>query len=308
VAAGKVRVTRGLVEISGLVYEETADSAALDTNTAGDFISGVSEKAANTWLYVYVKGDTDGGWTAKLSDDPPLYPDCNESFVFTAQVTGNPAPGATSIAYDGDTGETSLAAGDVLRFWTDSGYTTVRGGLTLVSVNTGTNTLTVEANGVDLADDDYITAAHGIPRYRKFGSDWYRCTGALRLDGSQNVLHFFQERNWLVLYDDFSTQIVLSAGTATSWTTLSCASYIPPIAGRALFFGYISDDTGYVQADYRKTGSSSAAGSVFVLGNLYASLQFGLETSPAQEIDYIIYAYTGVSYGCSVYVGGFYLE
>jgi hypothetical protein len=295
---------RGWVEIDGTVYEETADTAALDTDTDGDYVGGVSEKGASKRLFVYVKGDGDGGWTARLSDDPPLYPACSETLVFSARVNGNPAANATSIVYDGDTGESDLAAGDVVRVWSDSGYSAVRGAWRLVSVAPTANTLTVEANDVDAADDDYVTAVPGVPRYRKFGDDWYRCVGSFWLDASQNILKFNRNTNGLVTYDDYNSQIFLNSQSEVDWTAASAANFIPPYSLRGLIFMYNVDVDSWAEMVLRPTGSGSTNGVVFLAAHGKGTLTTECDCSPNQCYDYKV----GAGDSGSLFVVGYFEE
>ena len=283
IADDQLRVSAGVVDIDDSAQEST-DSAILDTDTAADYVSGTSEKGANKWLYVYVRRDTDGGWTPKLSAAPPLFSDTQESFVFEARVNGEPAAGATSISYDGDTGESSVEAGDVLRCWTDADYTVVRCAWTVTAVNTSTNAITVRANNNDAADDDYLTIAYGMPRYRKFSGTWWRCIGTIRLDGSQDILRFYTPDRNTVFYDRLLSQSILSGGSSTSWVSVSAANYIPPISCYAKLFLHVVDSTTQSNLFIRPTGGVGPTNQIYTQVRL--QMEGNCPVDSSQSFDY----------------------
>lgn len=202
----KIAVLHGVVEVGDT--EVAVDHTILDMGTAGDWLEGSSQEAANQMVYVYL----DASGNMKLSNRAPIYPqDDTSSRVFTAlanQSGWNGTSGngldATSVAYDGDSGETDLKAGMWLGICAsdDTDYSKWRGAGSgssggesvpgqyafLEAINTSTNTLTLRAgHNIAINDNDRLFAISGTPRYRQESSTWYRCIGALWNDGNQNL-------------------------------------------------------------------------------------------------------------------------
>lgn len=283
-----LRVMRGTVEIEGTLYteDEDTDFGLLDLLEADHYIGGVSQRGADKWLYIYVYNDADTGWAALFYDEPPLYPTCSETLVFEAMVNGNPAAAATAINYDNDTGEADLMAQDIVCIWTDATFSTWRGGWRLVSNNAGINQMTVEANNVDAADDDYITVVHGVPRYRKVGDTWYRCVGAVRLDDGQVMLPFYRKNLDGGVRYELIWYTILASGNATSYTTLDCSAYVPPYAIGVLTQMYVEDHSPQVAVMYiRPTGKTPMQ---YLYRAYYegGGMGYFLILSPNQAFDY----------------------
>lgn len=287
VDTGKLRVSAGILEINGVLLEEQQDSGLIALATAGNWVNGA--EGASMWVYVYALDDGAGGVTIKLSDQPPLYPECNTaSLVFKAQSNSNPAAGATTFTCDNDTGEANIRAGDILRAWTDSVYGAVRGGYEVVSYVAGTNTFTVVHNDVDLADNDYLTIAKGQPRYRQYSGVWYRCLGALRNNAASNLLKVYKDRvTGLVVYDDPSIDWrVLSAGHATVFTDVSCQTAVPPyVTHMFTFLQIVAVASGYIAT--RPNGSASGWQAVCSGGVSIAAPSF-VVLSPNQCLEYMV--------------------
>ena len=180
----------------------------LDMATAGDWLEGSSQEAANQMVYVYLSAAGD----LKLSNRAPAYPRADlTSMVFTALVnqagwngTASLGLDATSVVYYGDTGEANLKAGMWLGVCAsdDSDYSKWRGagsGSTggksvpgqyafIEDINTSTNTLTLRTgHNIAINDDDHLFAISGTPQYRYESSQWWRCIGALWNDGNQDL-------------------------------------------------------------------------------------------------------------------------
>jgi hypothetical protein len=287
VDAGNLRVSAGVLEINAKMLEEQQDSGLVALATAGNWINGV--EGASMWVYVYATDDGAGGVTIKLSDECPLYPECDTaSLVFTAQVLGNPAANAVSIVYDGDVGEANIRAGDELRCWTDSDYGTVRCGWRVVSVNTGTNTITVEANNCDAADNDYLTVVKSAARYRQYAGVWYRCLGRRRNDAASNLLKWHVLGPGAIHYDRYTDScfISLAAASAGAWVCASAATLVPPDVTVADFFFSLPDANG--EGDFRVKGSTGNAyfyllSSAKITGTTPGC---GCKLSPNQAIEY----------------------
>ena len=138
-----------------------------------------------------------------------------------------------------------------------------------------------------------------------------RLIGVVRNDSSSNFLHFKHNYNDLVLYQEnltyyngsahtAGTMNVLPAGTSTSFASVDCSSFIPPISTVGLFHYYGVDS----YSNVRPNGSSIEVGATAAAG---AGTQINtgyLETSSDQKIDYIKRS------GTSLYidVAGFQME
>jgi hypothetical protein len=168
----------------------------LALGTAGNWIGGVSGEANNQYIHVYM----DKFGNLRLHNHMPNYshPSTNNR-AFVGRVNqagwvGTTGLGlnATSIVYDTDTGEDNIRPGMLLGVYTDANYTTGRGRGTsgggnvnnasfalITAVNTGTNTITVEAgHNIALRDNDYLIAIeHGELMYRLEGATWWRHLG-----------------------------------------------------------------------------------------------------------------------------------
>lgn len=177
----------------------------LDLATAGDWIGGSSLESADEWVHVYEVVASPG--TYKLYDKYPNLPlDDNASRVFTAQVNQASSLNPSTVVYDGDSGEANVKPGMLLYVFDDAAYELGRGKGTgaaasnnfvstarIVSVDTGTNTITLDTNGLGhqiyISDDDYIYATEaGPPSYRQVSGAWYKWIGSMWNDGSSNLV------------------------------------------------------------------------------------------------------------------------
>jgi hypothetical protein len=78
------------------------------------------------------------------------------------------------------------------------------------------------------------TSSHtvGTLRYRHYDGSWYRCIGALRNDGSGNIIKFYQQQGE-VFYDnvDYNTDLrILDGGTAAAFAAVSASGAVPSIS------------------------------------------------------------------------------
>lgn len=213
-SASTLQVGSGAVVVESTTVEKTTDTV-LNLATAAHWIGGSSNEAASIWINVY----SSAAGSLLLHDKLPHYPAADtgawicEARVNQAGWDGTAGQGlnATSVVYDdgaaGDpAGEGSIVAGMYLFAYTDSGYTTGRGkgsaaagsvaslSIALITaVDTGTNTLTLEAgHQIALQDNDYLIVVEaGPPLYRQESGTWYRWLGAIYNDSAQDLtLHY----------------------------------------------------------------------------------------------------------------------
>jgi len=76
VSTTTIKANAGVVEIDGSLYTNSVYSNVLDITVAGDYISGVSEQAVSTWVYIYAYNDSGTTWAIKGSTTAPAYVDC----------------------------------------------------------------------------------------------------------------------------------------------------------------------------------------------------------------------------------------
>lgn len=203
---------------SVVVSTETIDittTQVVDLATAANWIGGASLETASEWVHVYA---TTSG-TILLSDKHPQYPvAATGSRVATMRVNQPGAPAwdgtagqglnATSVVYDGDTGEASITVGMYLQVYTDSGYTTGRGKGTgaagsvnnlsmakITAINTGTNTLTLEAgHQIAINDNDYLVVVEAEAMiYAYISTTWYRWLRAIYNDSGSNLTDIYSD-------------------------------------------------------------------------------------------------------------------
>lgn len=189
-------ISPGVVDVNGTRVEYTT-TRVLGMATNADWIGGTSLEAASTFGNVY----SDAAGNRLLYDALPNCP-TPVAPVFTAQINGSPGLNGTSIVYDGDTGEGNLAVGMLLGVYTNSTFTTGRGRgaaaaghlnnasfALITAINTGTNTITVEAgHNINLTDNDYLMAVPFGPLiYRDVSSTWYRFLGSMYNNASSNL-------------------------------------------------------------------------------------------------------------------------
>jgi hypothetical protein len=194
---------------SHVIQKTTGTTLALGTGT--NWIDGSSAEAADIWVSVYC--DVNGNLL--LHDSLPNYPapvpaaHVCDALVNQAGWNGMTGSGlnATSVIYDDGAGgdptyEANIAAGMYLYVYTDLDRSQGRGkgsgaagsvanlSIALITaVNTGTNTLTLEAgHQIAINDNDYLIVVEaGAPIYRLESLTWYRWLGALWNDGSSNL-------------------------------------------------------------------------------------------------------------------------
>jgi hypothetical protein len=195
---GKIVVAPGIVEANGFtVFKDTY--SLLDLATAGHWLTGASEEAASLYIKVYV--NLSG--VIKLSKQMPQFGLPSNTRVATMQINGSPGLNGTSIVYDNATGAGAVQAGMLLCVYTDSareqgrgrgsgaggGYNDLSAAL-ITGINTGTNTITVEAgHNINLTDNDYLAVVpYDSFRYYidSFGNAW-RLLGMIYNDASSNL-------------------------------------------------------------------------------------------------------------------------
>lgn len=75
VGVATVKVQPGVLELNGTVLSRTAYSTTLNLATAGHWVSG--SEGASAWYYIYAYNDSGTSWDVKLSDEAPVYYDCD---------------------------------------------------------------------------------------------------------------------------------------------------------------------------------------------------------------------------------------
>lgn len=204
-ANDKILVSGGTVAHGTTLINKTTGTV-LTMGTAGDWIDGASGEAAGAFASVYINS----AGTLKLHDTlPNNSSSVAATFVANMRVnqvgwngTNGDGLNATSVVYDTETGEGSIAAGMLLGVYSDSSFTTGRGKGVLAAaslddmsfalitaVNTGTNTLTLEAgHNIAINDNDYLIVIENAPVvYRDESGTVWRWIGAMYNNASSNL-------------------------------------------------------------------------------------------------------------------------
>lgn len=289
-------INPGVVDVNGTRVEYTT-TRVLGMATNADWIGGTSLEAASTYANVY----SDAAGNRLLYDALPNCPS-PVAPVFTGQINGSPGLNGTSIVYDGDTGEGNLAVGQLLGVYTNSTLTTGRGRgaaaaghlnfasfALITAINTGTNTITVEAgHNINLTDNDYLIAVPFGPLiYRDVSGTWYRFLGSMYNNASSNldddrldnralhVLASSYSTTSTTVVDVDSTNLlfsVLSTGTDISVTFTGTCAFSAGATGGVQFDFFIdgvaySGGTG-VQKVLTQANTGQAFGWIEILKNL----------------------------------------
>jgi hypothetical protein len=227
----------GSVKVNGTLVNKTTQTN-LDLATAANWIGGSSLESASEFVHVYV----DSSGNIKLYDEAPQLPtpvvaiasmDVNQAgWVGTSGLGLN----ATSVVYDGDAGEGSVVAGNYVLIYddstTDPNKALGRGkgsaasasknfisAALITAIDTGTNTLTLEA-GHQIAifdNDQLVVIPSGDLIYRQVSSTWYRWIGAWWNDSGSNLEDLTQQHGGKRKYS--SNRYILNEGS--NYTTTS---------------------------------------------------------------------------------------
>lgn len=130
------------------------------------------------------------------------------------------------------------------------------------------------------------------------GYDSYRLVGATLTDGSSNFLKFYSSgatSTRVIMWDVL--KVVNATLTATSLTTISVATGVPPIAATEAYFwaGFTPNSAGN-SATFRITGSAATTPLFTLVGNVAsqvssAQIKFLTQvSSSAASIDYLVSA------------------
>lgn len=193
----------GMIEVNGTLVDY-ATMRTLGMATNADWIGGTSNEANSEFAWVY----SDAAGNRLLHNVGPQCPSAVAP-VATMQVNqsgwnGTAANGlnATSVVYDNEAGEGSVTAGMLALIYSDSNRTQGRGrgsaaagsrnnvsAALVTAINTGTNTLTLEAgHNIAINDNDYVAVVpFGELIYREVSGTWYRFIGAMFNDASGNL-------------------------------------------------------------------------------------------------------------------------
>lgn len=242
--AAIVEIGIGEITVESTIVSKTA-ATQLTMSTNGDWIGGTSLEAASTFANIY----SDASGNLKLYNALPNYPRANtasrlaDARVNQAGWNGTSGNGlnATSIVYDGDTGEGAIAAGMLLGVYSDSAFTTGRGRgsaaaasvnnasfALITAINTGTNTITVAAgHNIAINDNDYlIVIERGALEYINVSGTWWRLVERI-FNNSASDLDDSQLTNWAEFHvtgTDYTT-------TSTSFVDINAAFTLPVLIG-----------------------------------------------------------------------------
>jgi hypothetical protein len=143
-------------------------------------------------------------------------------------------------------------------------------------------------------------------------TNWAYAT-TIRWNASSNIIPSFV-RGREVTYDVNGGLSVVTAGTATAFTTVSLSSFVPPnvlLTYAGFSFAFTHNATGEFVIYYRVTGSSSAGAAVAdistqVAGVLAAgTFRDRIPVSTAQQIDYRLNAVASISGGGYIAILGY---
>jgi hypothetical protein len=133
------------------------------------------------------------------------------------------------------------------------------------------------------------------------GYGYKRLVGAIRNDGSSNFLRFNQMGEWTYYR---AMKSVLSGGTATSWTSVSIATFVPPSATEAsvrLYATVTADTGGVFQASLgHESGTAYASAAYYFsaanLDNIWDTVSTAIPLPTAQTVYYINGSVNGSTY------------
>jgi hypothetical protein len=132
------------------------------------------------------------------------------------------------------------------------------------------------------ASDTAGTAA-GKLRYRVYGSTPYRYLRALRTDSSGDIVLMSVGPGGSVLWTNSYNYI--TDGTATTYSSVSLASRVPPTSTRAIL-GIKQRNGADGTSNYLRPTGSGATGTFFPCTSVAYWTQMLLDTSVSQSIDY----------------------
>lgn len=141
----------------------------------------------------------------------------------------------------------------------------------------------------DKSDTAGNTAGTKIYYYYAVTTTYYRCLGAIRLNstGAGEIEKFYQTGN-IISYDYVygnATTLVLNAGAAAAFTSVSCATIVPPISTLA-DLQLINTGTSFTRL--RVTGSSSTDTVVGCAAAGNPVNFYHVPLNSAQSLDYYI--------------------
>jgi hypothetical protein len=235
IGASSVAVQPGAAGVATILVNKKT-TTILDPSVNGDWLAGTSLELNSAFHHVYV--NTSG--SVKFGSQP-LYPvPDTASRICAARVnqagwvgTAGNGLNATSMVYDdgaggNPTGEGNITAGMLVGIFTDSAYVNGRGKgsaaaggaasmsyALITAVNTGTNTLTLEAgHQIAIQDNDYLMVIQGgPPLYFYYSSAWWRWLGAIYNDSSGNLAEKYNH------YAQYTADEVSNYSTASTTFT-----------------------------------------------------------------------------------------
>ena len=196
----EILIGAGSVVVEGVAINK-ATQTVLDKNVGAHWLGGASRELLGIYIHIYANSDGD----LRLFDlAPNRTAPSAANLVCAMQVdqsgwdgTSGQGLNETSVVYDGISSgdEADIAAGMLLGSYVDSSHAEGRSGATLsrnyikfariTAVNTGTNTLTLEAgHQCSMADNDYLAVLpDGMVLYRYEDGGWWRWLGAGKMGG-----------------------------------------------------------------------------------------------------------------------------
>lgn len=126
---------------------------------------------------------------------------------------------------------------------------------------------------------DTVATTAGTLIYYRYGSEWYRCIGQIRLNatGSGEVIKFYKTGNRVEYDDPVTDAIVVNATNAVAFTNIDCSGYVPPTSNYVLLLCHGNGANIFIRTD-----GSSGAGQT---GNVtYSNME--ITTSSSQIIEY----------------------
>jgi len=121
------------------------------------------------------------------------------------------------------------------------------------------------------------------------GYTFKRRLGAVRTDGSANIKSFWQaDRLFRYMNSGVTNNIVVNAGTATTFTTISAAAFVPPISRLALLQGQVIGTATAEAIAIQPTGTTGFTYMAYTsdVNTTLGSALIPIVTDSSQQFDY----------------------
>lgn len=273
----------------------TSSSNTLSTGTL-NAVNGLAQSSAQTGTVTYANNTTTvtgsgTSFTTVFVAGDVIYDSTNSRTICTVATTPVSNTSLTCAA-------TPSTSGTAVAF--------KRGGLSantfyfLYAITNGTTVGLLGTTRSVGAGDAVVDLPSGYTTYRELAL-------AFLTDGSSNIQPFTVSGGWptnpQIIYDNYAYNTapfsILSAGTATTFTTLNLSTVIPKTSRSAILFDLCFNNTSGSQFCYlRQTGS---AGSLQIVSEGINSSgvgnsEFKISTNSSQQIDYHVGANTSQLY------------